>query len=676
MVISEHDFLETVFASPNVVWPNRDPLHPSAAFLEKFLQELPHRSEAPLVLPRKEEGWPVASTYVVCWSRSHAGRMRMLLRAWVAENWCDFDGRVAHLRMDDPLEAAILSLVGPGTTYLLRPPNTQAHVGLFRALGLMVNTIGHKPTRVNRMPRPVGRLLRDFETSLAAGQAATSLELLEAIEQSGGVSHENVAFLRIRRLGQLGEDQELLRSPSLATVVSVEPPRLVREAILGAWFRSTGRNCRTFLDSMNDGMRREGADIPLLVDDTLVRTTDPDAWAASIAISLARGDLQFATRLLKSEVEGVGDLRRELEILFDAHQEAAPASSETNLEKAFDSDVRGGSGQEDQTNLGLDPEPDAEVFLEDAAPSSWAEWLSSLSAGYDRPLTAEHVDGWTAPGESDDRLASAIQEFPLDLTDRLFTGLGAFIGADDPSKPAWRTSAELILRHLVGDYLTPSDLGAISALLAIFLRAAPGESVYRELLQDLADFRGRWSSIDTAATAIDIADLVVCAPTADSDARQAFVASALEPLHALRHRLPPSLRTVAALITADVALGWEWPAPDVDLVDDENSASLLPRALLLYSLDKGVLARAKLALGELYPSLTVHLSDAKVGSDALKSHVRSAEVVVLATRKATHAATLFIQSHVRESTRVAYADGCGSGSMMRAVHSAITDFGH
>lgn len=676
MVISEHDFLETVFAGPNVVWPNRDPMHPSAAFLEKFLRELPHRSEAPLVLPRKEEGWPVASTYVVCWSRSHAGRMRTLLRAWVADNWCDFDGRVTQLRMDDRLEAAILSLVGPGTTYLLRPPNTRAHIGLFRALGLMVDTIGHKPTRVNRMPRPVGRLLRDFETSLAAGQAATSLELLEAIEQSGGVSHENVAFLRIRRLGQLGEDQELLGSPSLGTVVSVEPPRLVREAILGAWFRSLGRNCRTFLDSMNDGMRREGIDIPLLVDETLVRTTDPDAWAASVVISLARRDLQFATRLLKAEVEGAADLRHELEVLLDAHQEAAPSSPEASLDKALDSEVRQESGRENQTNLGLHPEPDADVFLRDAAPASWAGWLSSLSAGYDSPLTTEHVEGWTAPGESDEQLASAIQELPIDLTDRLFSGLGAFIGADDPSKPAWRTSAELILRHLVGDYLTPSDLGAISALLAIFLRAAPGESDYRELLQDLADFRARWSSIDTAATAIDIADLVVCAPTADSQARQAFVASALEPLHALRHRLPPSLRTVAALVTADLGLEWEWASPDVDLVDDENSAFVLPRALLLYSLDKGVLARAKSAIGELYPSLTVHLSDAKVGSDALKSHVRNAEVVVLATRKATHAATLFIQSHVRESTRVAYADGCGSGSMMRAVHSAIMDFGH
>lgn len=675
MKFSDNDFLEAVFAEPNTVWPNRDPRHPSGAYLERFLRALSQKSEVPLVLPRKEADWPVSNTYVVCWSRSHAGRIRMLLNAGVEHNWCNFDGRVAQLHEDDPFEAAILSLAGPGTTYRLRPPNTRAHRGLFRSLSRMVDTIEQRPSRVSQMPRPVGRLLRDFETSLASGQALTSLELLETIEQSGGVSHENVAFLRLRRLGQLGADQEVLSSPSLSSVVAVEPPRLVREAILGAWFRKSGRDWRGLAQSLSDEMNEFGVDIALLVDETLAHTTDADAWTASAIVALARGDVELAHKLVDSEVDGAADLRQELKTLLQAHSEPATERPGQKSETAPEPEAGPERAQDDERNSDLDRKPDIEVPRPNATRGSWGEWLASIAAGDEAPLTSDVTEGWASPGESDEQLAAAIQELHISLTDRLFTGLGAFIDADDPARPARRASAELILRHLLGDRLTHSDLGAISALLGIFLRGAPDVRAYGELLQDLAGFRGRWSSIDTAAAAIDIADLVVCAPSASSDARQGFVASALEPLHALRHRLSKSLRTVAALVTDDLALDWNWTVPNVAPIDAEVSSSVLPTSILLYSLDKGVLARVKTAVAELHPSITLHVSDAKVGSDALRTHARNAELVVLATRKATHAATLFIQGHVSEGARVTYADGCGSGSMMRAVEEGIIAFG-
>src|SRR5450756_1883761 len=91
-------------------------------------------------------------------------------------------------------------------------------------------------------------------------------------------------------------------------------------------------------------------------------------------------------------------------------------------------------------------------------------------------------------------------------------------------------------------------------------RSPAASDVYKrqDLLQDLGDFRGRWASIATAAPAIDIADLVVCGPASSVEAQQSFIAAALGSLFARRHRLPDSLRTVAALATEDVALGWDW----------------------------------------------------------------------------------------------------------------------
>lgn len=676
MTDEDEQFLDAFFAAPNIVWPSRDAGHPSAAYLERFLRALVQRGEVPLVLPRKEAGWPVSEVYVVCWSRSHAGRMRGLLNAWVQPNWCEFDGRIVQLREDEPLEASLLNFVGPGTTYRLRPPNLEAHQGLFRALGRMIDAMGQRPSRVSQLPRPVGRLLRDFETSLASGQALTSLELLKSVEQSGGVSHENIAFLRLRRLSQLGEDQELLNSHLLGTVVTAEPPRLVREAILGAWYRSAREDMLCSLQTLGDGLRTFDVDIALMVNETLARTTDVDAWVASAVVAVVRGDTELASQLLESELDVPADARQQLEVLI--HGGTAPATEgakeRLEAEQKPRPEVEPGAASDDAQEAAEGEAEKEALQVLPAVPASWVEWLASIANGAEVALTAELVERWAPPGESDAQLAMAIRGLHVSLTEKLFSGLGAFIDADDPSKPAKHTSAELILLHLIEDHLTPSDLGAITALLAIFLRGAPDDSSYEQLLQDLAGFKGRWSSIDTAAAAIDIADLVLCAPAASSEARRGFVASALEPLYSMRHRLPESLRIVAALATADLKLDWDWTVQNDDPLQADHAPSVLPKSILLYSLDKGVLARAKAALAVFHPSIAVSVSDAKVGGDALRTHARNAELIVLATRKATHAATLFIQGNARQGSSIRYADGSGSGSMMRAIEEGLQTF--
>lgn len=661
MTMSHEEFLETFFSVPNVVWPDQDPNHASAVYLDRFLRALQTRGETPLVLPRKEAGWLMSQTYVVCWSRGHAGRMRTLLAAAIGQNWCVFDGRLAHLRSDDPIDAAVLNLVGPGTTYILRPPNARAHNGLFRALTRLVLSLEQRPLRTTRLPRPIGRLLRDFEVSLAAGQAITSLELLGEIERSGGVSLENVAFLRIRRLGQLGADEELLGSPTLGTIVATEPPRLVREAILAAWYRTAARADGTTADMVVE-LKSFGADIALLADGAAVPGDDPDAWAACAVVAVGRQDKELALALLGAELPAPVDLRGALRLLVGegpsttagslGHQPAPPPAIPGALR---------------------DAEPAVVEPVPRCVPDSWLDWIGALSGDVDPDFSADLAEGWAPPGNDDSALAATIEQLSGGQLEHVMGGLGAFIDADDYLNPAWLTAAALVRLHLVSDSLTPSDLGAVGALLAIFLRGAPTSTDYGALLQDLADFRGRWASVSTAASAIDIADLVVCAPAASAEARQSFIAAALDSLLALRHRLPDSLRTVAELATADVGLGWDWGVEEPAAPAVGESALRLPATLLLYSLDEGVLARARTAMHTLYPTVRVHVSADKVGNDALREHARNADLIVLATRRAAHSATGFIQSHAGNS-RVAYADGCGSGSMVRAIEDAIRLF--
>ncbi|RZS64541.1 hypothetical protein EV187_2928 [Agromyces ramosus] len=660
---SNDHFLDAFFSVPNTTWPNREGSHPSATYLERFLGALDERGEAPLVLPRKDSGWPTACAYIVCWTPSHAARMRTLIYAAVAQNWAEFDGRLARLRADDPIDAAVLAAFGASTTYVLRPPTPSAQQGMFTALNRLVSTLEHRPPRISRIVRPVGRLLRDFETSLAAGQAATSLELLEDIERTGGISHENIAFLRIRRLGQLGEDDEILQDAALPTVVLTEPPRMVREAILAAWYRASTRD-RPDSAELVDRMRAYPADIALLVDGSLVMTDSADAWAAAAIVALARGDASLADGLLGNEVEAPKALRGLLDEVARKSRHpspyAAPAEERSRATEAESPES----------------EPVAEMEATDTKPAvnSWLSWLASLHSDHADSPEVDLAATWPAPGEVDAELATAIDELPDSAATRLFAGLGAIIDCDEYAKPAWRTSEALIRRHLVGDSLTPSDLGAISALMAIFLRGGPNVDAYRDVLDYLTDkdFRGRWASVATAPAAIDIADLVVTSPSADRTVQQSFVSTALDSLHAQRHRLTEADRVLGELATSDVDLQWDWSIDtDTDTENEaESEANGFPESILLYSLETAVLARAKAAVERLYPGVHVSVSSAKVGNDTLRDQTRRARLIVLATRRATHAATGFIQAHAREA-RIAYADGCGSGSMMRAIEKGL-----
>ena len=170
-------FLSGFFSPPNTVWPNRDRQHPVTASLAPFLDALATRNECPLVLPRREQSWPAAVYYVICWDTGHAGRVRPLIEAALAHNWCPFDGRVAHLNPRDPVEASILDLVGRGTTFILRP--TQATAGrAYNAIKRMVDALRGQPLRLPTRARPTGRMLRGLVLALGNGSAETAGALL------------------------------------------------------------------------------------------------------------------------------------------------------------------------------------------------------------------------------------------------------------------------------------------------------------------------------------------------------------------------------------------------------------------------------------------------------------------------------------------------------------------
>ncbi|WP_281067855.1 protein DpdD [Rhodococcus ruber] len=653
-------FLSGFFSPPNTVWPNRDQQHPVTASLAPFLEALTTRNECPVVLPRRERSWPAAVYYVICWDTGHAGRVRPLIEAAVAHNWCPFDGRVTQLDHRDPIEARILDLVGPGTTFLLRPtPGTARRA--YDAMKRMITSLRGQPLRIPTGARPVGRMLREFELALVNGSAETSATLLSEIEAFGGISHENVAYLQIRRLVRLGQDRTVLEHGALPTIVYSDPPSMVREAILGSWARVSLQLPLTNANATDaiDAIRNAQPDIAMLVDDGLAKTSDRDVATVGVLVAVARGDSALARVLAASA-------RIDPAVLSALLPDAA-LSSPTEGTAAIETECDATAAHVDIVT----PSTQLEIDRQSLGVDSWLAWVRGLETTPSPEPAFEYSQNWAPAWVVDAELADAVDDLPQIATDGLLSGVAAFLESDDLNHPAMNTAAALLRHYMVAERFSPNDLGAICALLEIFLRGSPSKDTYSDMLSDLRSYAPQWVAASAAPRVLDIADVVASGPNTDPEERKTFVAALIAPLHHLRHRLSPALRRLASLIANDVGLRLAWTDEKSKVVEESGSPTQRIH-ILLYSLDTGCLARVRKAADLQWPSGRVHVSSDKVGNSALRQHARNAELIVIATRRAAHAATGFITENAGKGL-IRYADGSGSASMMRAVEDGITE---
>jgi hypothetical protein len=95
---------------------------------------------------------------------------------------------------------------------------------------------------------------------------------------------------------------------------------------------------------------------------------------------------------------------------------------------------------------------------------------------------------------------------------------------------------------------------------------------------------------------------------------------------------------------------------------------LRDRTVALYSLQESALRRAAATLRDLVPSITVVCFHDRVGgAPSLKAAAATADLFVIATTVAKHAATGFIEANRRDKP-VLYARGGGSASLLAALN--------
>jgi len=638
-------FIRAFFGPGNLVWPDQNPDSPSGRRLLPYLQVLRGGSEVPVVLPRRRPGDEhLLTAYVIALDAAHATAVAELLTAFVGPSYSFFNGLPAELDLNDPIDQAVLGFAGPGVTFTLSSPARETQARAWTALEQMQAVVRQRPIRTWHEPKPPGRLLAEFDVALAAGDNLASVQLLDQLAASG-LNATNLAHLQIKRMSRLGLDSELLRMPGLSDVVLADPPVPVRDAVLAAIYACVVAEPLTAgdLNAARESLIEGGALVPAL-SSTHLPGLSVEALTVLTLAAWIRGDSTTLSQLAGSPLASA------------QVEQLAPALAQTALSTAKGAVPAAGDGEE--------PSPTAAP-----TPTSWLELVTVCEAD---PRVAEAVlasqawRDWPPPAAEDKVIAPALARLNDDAAERVWTLAGAFVDADGYQEPAAASARELINNALTHDRFSPGDLAGLTALTEIFLRSGPPAHEYKALLDDLGAESDRWVGPDRAATVLDLADLLARSASPDREAQLRLALALLRPLHDHVTRLEPDQARFASQLSTELSAGLEWPEPA-----SADTTGLPALNVLLYSLDEGVLERTNALLSTIAPGITIHLSHDHVGTARLRQHARTADIIVLATRCAKHAATGFIRANAGRGADVAEANGSGSASLLNAAVAAL-----
>lgn len=632
--------------------------HPAwcAVFRDSALQA----KRAPLVLPRLWEAADESAYYVIARRPNEAASVRDLLVAFAGPSLVKVGYNVpVELDPGDVIEAAIAARFGASATFKLRAPRDKRK-GLHSVLTRMLALVEHGPQRAWSVPKPLGRLLTDFESALVGGAPQVAADILDQIGRQGGLSVVNLRHLQIKRLAVMGRAAELLALPGLREVLLQDPPRAVKEMVLSAVYAAHVEPAIAVgaVDLACSVLADQQVPIALLAEEDPVDFSD--AAAASLLVGLLAREEHAE---LARAIAALDAVQRSSAVpaSLDGYRAIDPVPESTEAAPAADHsapDVRGGTPATDP----------AQAWQ----PVSWEELLIAVAEGDRRALRlCRDLD------------ADGIAELPLTVETTADADLANLLSgiSDAGHENVWRYALSPFLQEVsrsglslpltlaqitassIGQRRDPANLAVLDLLLDLFLRTSPCADDYDEFIEHLTMRVQEWVASETAGQALDFVDRLAAFAAPDRQARAQAALELLTPLHRHAQRLDEACLASARSLSDELELDLTWP--DWQSRDNtEDAVALQPAQVLIYGMDMGVLERVRKWLAEHCPQVKVSLSADKVGSGRLRELARHADFSVLITQCATHAATNFISQHAQS---VVYPRGGGSVSVARAI---------
>ena len=304
----------------------------------------------------------------------------------------------------------------------------------------------------------------------------------------------------------------------------------------------------------------------------------------------------------------------------------------------------------------------------------WEEWFASLEDPAGPPeLPNETIQQWeTLPAAKFAALLTHASEATLAKLGE--TG-GQFLAAHSDLFESAH-AAEITLRLLAAMALAGKASAGVRvqtlALLESLGASGPSQSTFEEVLEWTAEILEANTAAATVAWACDIVQTLTSIPApVSTEVVLLFYFKAIEVLRPYRTALDTTdleaLEVVAAELGTTVPVDFRIVQTDIGERDPTAAYRYLDgKTVVLHSLTETAITRAAQVLKRLVPTVDVRTNSEHVGSTQLAQLSANADVFVVVTAAAKHAATNFIADH-RRGLPTVLVNSRGSSAILRAL---------
>lgn len=232
-------FLKRFFGKGNEIqWEQYEsgaPTDPVRSYLEPWVQRF-QQQQSPFLLPRVDPESKQTAWYVLCKDPREARSMRETLQAFIGPTYAEFNGELANLAETDSIDQLCKQYFGP-LIFRLRISDRKERATVNTLLGTLIAYRDREFTRSLTAVKPIGRLLRDLEMAILAGNEDSAWHVYAEIRGRGRLSATNLAFLQVRIFGAFEHWTEILSMPNLNDLLQVRRPKRISEQIAKAVYR-------------------------------------------------------------------------------------------------------------------------------------------------------------------------------------------------------------------------------------------------------------------------------------------------------------------------------------------------------------------------------------------------------------------------------------------------------
>lgn len=327
-----------------------------------------------------------------------------------------------------------------------------------------------------------------------------------------------------------------------------------------------------------------------------------------------------------------------------------------------------------------------ETGHEGAVPANWRDWLARITdPDFTDALTIarQGADEWSIGADAAD--PTAISDFVAALETAQTDTLAADrAGQALPFIVAWlRRDPEFPRPAFAPIFANLLTLFAMSAargrpiyessqiLIHALLASGLDQKAYQSLIDDADELAGSGFGADMIYWLLEIIEDLLRFASPDAEAREVFLHSALARIAPIQGRLT-SLQRAAILRLAE-ELGWQlqtFGLADTAPAADDLAVRLANLKIAIYTLTESSSRQAKSAIEQAVPSAKVDCSADHGGTARLRALAENADLFVMTSLSAKHAATEFIREH-RGDRPLLYAQGRGFSSILRAIEDHV-----